>query len=182
MWEAESHLDVDLFSNEYLWWEASGPQCPFILQRVFVHVETMGQKEIEWAICQGCWQALLGVDTKVDAPTIQVVGFKTTQREIWEIFNDVYHPKGLPGPPLCSLEWAEELAQEIMTSLKEHLWQRWDPTLLGGGQEQGPTRTSMPIIQLRPLGGHNRGMMTPVTVPSLKHGRLIIGHWWPHTY
>ena len=46
-------------------------------------------------------------------------------------------------PPLCGLGWAEELVQEIMTSLKECLWQWWGPTMLGG-QEWGPTRTSMP--------------------------------------
>ena len=71
------------------------------------------------------------------------MGFKTTQREIWEIYNDVYQLKRLPGPPLCGLEWAEELAQEIITSLKEHLQQRQGPTM-PGGQEWGPTRTSKP--------------------------------------
>ena len=36
------YLDVDLFLDEYPWWEAGGPQCPFILQRMFVHAEIMG--------------------------------------------------------------------------------------------------------------------------------------------
>ena len=78
MWEVEHCLHADLFLDEYPWWEASGPQFPFMLQRMFMHTETMGQKEMEWAICQGHWQALPGLDTKGDVPTIQVMGFKTT--------------------------------------------------------------------------------------------------------
>ena len=76
---------------------------------MFVHAKTMGQKEMEWTICQGCWQALPGLDTKADVPAIQVMGFETTQREIQEIYN-VYQLKRLPGPPLCGPEQAEELA------------------------------------------------------------------------
>ena len=78
VWEVEHCLDVDLFLDEYPWWEASGPQCPFILQRMFVHAKTTGQKEMEWAICQGCQQVLPGLDAKADIPAIQVMGFKTT--------------------------------------------------------------------------------------------------------
>ena len=54
---------------------------------------------MEWAIHQGCWQALPSLDAKVDVPAIQIVAFKTTQREIWELYNDVYQLKRLPGPP-----------------------------------------------------------------------------------
>ena len=64
------------------------------------------------------------------------MGFKSTQREI---YNDVHQLKRLPGPPLCGPEWAEKLAQEIVTSFEEHLWQRW-----GGGQEWHPIRASTP--------------------------------------
>ena len=53
VWEEECHLDVDLFLDEYPWWEASGPQCPFILHRMFIHAKTTGQKELEWAIHRG---------------------------------------------------------------------------------------------------------------------------------
>ena len=78
VWEAEYHLDTDLFSDEYPQWEAGGPQCPFILQRMFMHTETMGWKEMEQAIHQDHWQTLPGLDPKADVPTIQVVVFKTT--------------------------------------------------------------------------------------------------------
>ena len=77
MWEVEHHLDVDLFLDEYPQWEASGAQHTFILQRMFVHAKTMGQKEMEWAIHWGTQQALPGLDTKVDVHAIQVMGFET---------------------------------------------------------------------------------------------------------
>ena len=56
---------------------------------------------------------------------------------IWEIYNDVYQLKRLP--PTCAPEWAKELAQEIVTSLEEHLWQRQE-----GGQEWCHIRASIP--------------------------------------
>ena len=99
---------------------------------------------MEWAIHQGHWQALPRLDAKADVPAIQLMGFKTTWREIRELYNYVYQLKWLLGPPPCSPEQAEELAWEIVTSLKEHLRQRWGLALLGGGPEHSPTRTHMP--------------------------------------
>ena len=32
-------LDTDLFLDEYPQWRADGPQCPYILQRMFMHAE-----------------------------------------------------------------------------------------------------------------------------------------------
>ena len=51
VWEAEWCLDVDLFLEEYPRWEASNPQCHFLLQVMFVHTKAAGQKEYQWAIC-----------------------------------------------------------------------------------------------------------------------------------
>ena len=45
LWEAECCLDSDLFLDEYPQWRADGPQHPYILQRMFVHVEVVGWKE-----------------------------------------------------------------------------------------------------------------------------------------
>ena len=41
--------------------------------------------------------------------------------EIWGLYNEVYQLKRSLGPLPCSLEEAEELTQEILSSLKEHL-------------------------------------------------------------
>ena len=125
VWEAEQCLDADLFLDMYPWWKASGPQCPIILQGMFAHAGMAGWKEYEWAIHCCCWQSYPGWDTKAEVPAIQLVGFKTTRDEIWELYNDVYQLRRSPGPPPYSPECTEELVQEIYTSLKEQLQQRW---------------------------------------------------------
>ena len=116
VWEVEDCLDTDLFLDEYPWWEDGGPQCSFLLQNMFMDAKRIGQKEMELVICWGCWQALPRLDAKADVPAIQLMGFKTTQREIQELYNDICQLKRLPDPPPCGPEWAEELAQEIVTS------------------------------------------------------------------
>ena len=45
VWELEQCLDAYLFLDEYPWWRADSPQCPFILQRMFMHAEVAWQKE-----------------------------------------------------------------------------------------------------------------------------------------
>ena len=55
----------------------------------------------------------------MEVPAIQLVGFKTTGDEIWELYNDVYQLKRSPGPLPYGPEQTEELIQEIGTSLKE---------------------------------------------------------------
>ena len=97
VWEVEQHLDVDLFLDEYPWLKASSPQCPVIPQGMFANAKMAGQKEFEWAICCGHWQSYPGLDAKAEVPTIQLVGFKTTRDEIWELYNDVYQFRRSPG-------------------------------------------------------------------------------------
>ena len=81
------------------------------------------------------------MDTKVEVPAIQLVGFKTTRDEIQELYNDVYQLKRLPGPLLYGLESTEELVQEVHTSLKEWLQQRWGSTQPKKEPEWGVTST-----------------------------------------
>ena len=102
--EVEGCPDADLFLDEYPWWEASGPQCPIILQGMLVHAKTTGQKEIEWAICHSHWQSYPGLNTKAEVPTIQLVGFKTMRDKIQELYNDIYQLKRSTGPLLYGLE------------------------------------------------------------------------------
>ena len=88
--EVECHLDMDLFLVEYPQWKAGGPHCLFILQRMFLHTVESGQKEMEQSICQGHQQGLTGLDTRVDVPAIQLMGYKTSWEEICELYTEVY--------------------------------------------------------------------------------------------
>ena len=49
-----------------------------------------GKKKYEWAICHGHQQSYPWLDAKVEIPTVQLVGFKTTRDKIQELYNDVY--------------------------------------------------------------------------------------------
>ena len=47
VWEADCHLDSELFLDEYPRWRPDSPQHPYILQQMFTHAEEVGQKEQE---------------------------------------------------------------------------------------------------------------------------------------
>ena len=101
-----------------------------------------GRVEGIWmGICHGCQQSYPGLDTKAEVPAIQLVGFKTTRDEIWELYNNVYQLKRSPGPLTYGLEQTKEWVQEILTSLKEWLWQRWGSTQQKEEPEWGLTST-----------------------------------------
>ena len=48
---------------------------------------------------------------------------RTSQGEIRRLYNGVNQLKRLPGPPLCGLEWVQDLAWDILCSMEEHLQQ-----------------------------------------------------------
>ena len=139
VWEVEQCLDADAFLDEYPRWKASCSQCPVILQRMFSHAQMAGQKELEWAICHGHWQSCPGLDARVEVTAVQLVGFKTTRDEIWELYNNVSQLKRSPGPLPYGPEQTEELVQEICTSLKEQMQWRWGSAQPKEEPEQGPT-------------------------------------------
>ena len=80
--EAERHLGAYLFLDEYLRWECGRPHCPYILQQMFAEAQTAGQKEFNCGIPWGHQQSMLKQDPSMEVPTIDLVGYKTTQEEI----------------------------------------------------------------------------------------------------
>ena len=87
--EVEWCLDAELFLDEYPRWESDRPHHPYILQWMFAHAETAVRKEYDCTVCQGHWQPLSEQDTSVEAPTIKLVGYKTTQEEIIVLYHEV---------------------------------------------------------------------------------------------
>ena len=116
-----------------------------------------------------------GLNTKLEVPTIQLVGFKTMRDEIWELYNGIYQLKRSPGPLPYSWEWTEELVQNICTSLKECLQCRQGSTQPKEGPEWGPTSTVSLTIEQSSLRGHERGAVTCVTLPLPKPGGPSVG-------
>ena len=75
-------------------------------------------------ICQGWQHGLPRPDLKVDVPAIQLVGYWASQKEIWDLYHEVYFLRRLPSPQPCGPQWWEEAIQDIPSSLRSHLW-RW---------------------------------------------------------
>ena len=178
VWEAECHLDSNLFLDEYPWWRAYGPQYPCILQRMFVHAEVVGQKECERSICWDCWPLVPRANTEGEAPAIQRVGFRTIREEIWVIYNEVYQMKRLLGPPPYGLKKMEALDREVCNSLEEQMWQRWGSARLQKEPEGGTTGILQPSCQSKsPWRTQVRGK--DPHVHALAEAREV--HWRPPT-
>ena len=75
IWEAEHHLDAELFLDEYPRWDVGGLHHPIILQSMLMHAAQEEQKEVERFICQGYQHGLPRPNPEVDVPTIQLVGY-----------------------------------------------------------------------------------------------------------
>ena len=66
---------------------------------------------------------------------MDLVGPEMSQGEIRVIYNDVYQLQRLPGRSPCDKLTAKQICQEILDSIKEHLWRsqleeepKWSPT------------------------------------------------------
>ena len=122
--EAEHLLDAELFLDKYPRWDIKGPHHPIILHSMFLSAAGEGQKEAERFICQGQWQTLPQLDPKVTLPTIQLVGYQTSWKEIQDLYHEAYLLRRLPSLPPCRHQLSEEAIQDILSSLISCLW-RW---------------------------------------------------------
>ena len=147
--EAEHHLDTKLFLDEYPRWDVGGLHCLLILQRMFVHAANEGQKEAEGFICQGYWCTLPSPNPEADVSTIQIVGYWTCQKEIWDLYHEVYLLRRLPGLPPCGPSWVEGAILDILSSIRNQL-QRWKGTTMLEESQRGATVTTpWPRHQMR---------------------------------
>ena len=119
--ETEHHMDMDMFLDGYAGWEVGIPHCPVILHEIFQYSTEQGWKEAEQMIC---WHGLLRLDPKVDVSAVQLVGPHASKEEFRALYYEVYKLRRLPGSPSWELECMEELATEIVSSLKDCLGQK----------------------------------------------------------
>ena len=111
----------------------------------------LGKKSMSIPICQGCWQPSPEQDTRVVAPIIKLVGYKTTREEIQVFYSEVNQMKRALGTVPCSPERAEELTQEILNSVKDCLQQRLGSTQPEEEPGRRPTSASRPMTNLEVL-------------------------------
>ena len=140
--EMECHMDEDMFLDRYAGWEVGNPHHPIILHEMFQYTAEQGQK-VEWMICRGHQHGLPKLDPKADISAIQLVGPETSKEEFRALYYEVYKLKRLPRSPLWELEWMEELATEIVSSLKDCLGGK-EVNHYGGWQNPGPSDIQPP--------------------------------------
>ena len=141
VWEVERQLDGDVYLTECQCWVPFGLHCSFLLHRMFVHAAAMGQKEHDCAIHHGRWEPSPAWDLKVKPSVVELIYANSMREEIAEIYCDVYQLQQLLGKSPCDAETEVHLCQEILDSIKECLWHRWDPTLPEERLSQHPTST-----------------------------------------
>ena len=97
---------------------------------MFVHATKLGQKEAERFICWGHWHGLPRLNLEADVPTVQLVGYQTSQKETQDLYHEVYLLKRLPSTapcrPSCQMEswsWGRDYqCDEALQEAREAHW------------------------------------------------------------
>ena len=175
VWEAEWCLNADLFLDEYPQWEASGPKTLSSYKGCLYMLRWQGGGKSNGLFTVATGNLTLGWMLRQQVPTIQLVGFKTTRDEIWELYNNVYQLKRSPGPLPYGPEQTEELVQGNL-----HLFKRvtvakaWHSAQPKEEPEWGPTSTLRSEHQAEFPWRMWEGCMTHATVLSAKAREA---HW-----
>ena len=69
-------------------------------------------------------KAYPGQIPKESLSAIWLVGYQTSQKEIWDLYHEVYLLRRSPGPPPCRPWLREEAIQDILSSLMSWLWRQ----------------------------------------------------------
>ena len=80
-----------------------------------------GGGEVVW---QGCQQSLQRPNPEADIPTIKLVGYQTSHKEIRDLYHSVYLLRRSPSPLPCGPQQRKEAIWDILSSLRNWL-HRW---------------------------------------------------------
>ena len=94
-------------------WELGAPHWSIILHEMFLHAAEWGQKEAERLICWGHWGSASGPDQSA----MELVGYWTSCKEIWDIYHSVYLLRRSPGLPPCGAQQRGRAIHNIISSL-----------------------------------------------------------------
>ena len=85
--------------------------------------------------------------TQADQSDIKFVGYRTSHKEIRDLYHSVYLMRRSPGPPLCGPQQRRKVIQDILSSLRNHLHQWVYPITT-----EEDTREAVNESQSRPRG------------------------------
>ena len=172
--DMENLMDINMFLDEYLHWEAERLYCPLILQEMFLHAAYSGRREVEQMVCWGCWHSLPRLDPQADASTVWSVGPCTSREKIRDLYHQVYKLGRLPRSWLCRPEWVGELTKDMVSSLK-NAWGGKRMSCRGNGE--GQNLLTLPLCKAEPHWGE--GTWPKLSLPRWR--KPIKGPWQPQS-
>ena len=99
--ELERVIDLELFLDKYPRWGLGTPHQSVVLHEMFLHTTGWGQKEAECMCHQGCQGSVPEPEPGVDLSTMELVGYRTSRKEMREIYHSVYLLRRAQGTPSC---------------------------------------------------------------------------------
>ena len=99
--ELERMVDSELFLDEYPRWGLGTPHWSVVLHEMFLHATGQGQKEAECMCHQGCQGSVPKPEPGADLSAMELVGYRTSRKEMRDIYHSVYLLRRTPGTPSC---------------------------------------------------------------------------------
>ena len=129
--ESERMVDSELFLDEYPRWGLGTPHWSVVLHEMFLHAAGQGQKEVECMFCQGCWGSVPKPEPRVDQSAVELVSYRTSRKEMRDIYHGVYLLRRTPGTPSCGEQERRRVIHDIPASLVVWLLRQTQPTTTG---------------------------------------------------
>ena len=145
--EAERVMESEMFLDEYPQWELRTPHQTVILCKMFLHAAEQGQKEAECMCHQGCQSHIPEPDPEVDQSAMELVGYRTSRQEMWDIYHSVYLLQRCPGSPSCRASRRRRAIQDILSSLQAQVQRQTYSTETKGPGAHGGKRVGTKPLQ-----------------------------------
>ena len=133
--ETECKIDVRFFLDKYPRWELGTPHWSIILHQMFLHAAERKQKEAECMVCQGHWGSTSEPNPDAGHSAMELVGYWTSHKEIWNIYQSVYLLRRSLGPPSCRDWLRRRMICNILSSLQDWLHRCRYPATTGEDAE-----------------------------------------------
>ena len=125
---------LELFLDEYPQWGLGTPHRSVVLHKMFLHPTGQGQKETECMFCQG---SLYEPHPGADQSAMELAGYRTSRKEMRDIYHSVYLLKRSLGSPSCGEQQRRRTVQDILSSLMDRLQRQAYPATTRDLDPQG---------------------------------------------
>ena len=113
--EAERVIKSEMFLDKYPQWELGIPHGTVILHEMFLQ---WGQKEAECMCHWGHQSCIPEPNSKSDQSTMELVGYRMSRQEMWDVYHSVYLLWRCSGSPSCGALQRRRAIQDILSSLQ----------------------------------------------------------------